>query len=205
MKTTSISLIIILTGAIGLTSCNTSDELDQTPSIPFVNYVGNGTANVDIEGIMTTFPAGTVTVTTTVEDWLKYMREEEKVAQDLYLAFNRLYNHRTFNNISRSEQNHMNAILRLMNYYQVEDPASTVEGTFTNPDLQSLYNELLAMGQVSLKEALKVGVLVEETDIADLEEIYTLTPPANVKAVADALKAASNAHLRAFNFALSRL
>ena len=38
------------------------------------------------------------------------MREEEKVARDVYLSLNDTWNLRIFKNITSSEQTHMNAI-----------------------------------------------------------------------------------------------
>ena len=44
-----------------------------------------------------------------------------------------------FNNISQSEQKHMNSVLSLMNKYGIPDSASTEIGVFNHSDLQSLY------------------------------------------------------------------
>jgi hypothetical protein len=200
-----IGLASLAISAFSLTSCSTSGDFNMDPDISGIMQVSDGTATIDMDQIVATYPAQSSMVTSSIEEWLKYMREEEKVARDLYLAFSQMYGHRTFINISKSEQAHMNAILRLMNLYGIEDPALVQQGFFTNPDLQQLYDQLLAQGKISLKEALKVGILVEETDIADLDEVYELNPPQNVKAVADALLAASKNHLRAFTFALGRI
>jgi len=198
-------LLILAMSSFSLNSCSTSGDFNMDPDAFSIMQVSDGTATIDMDQIVANYPAQSSMVTSSIEEWLKYMREEEKVARDLYLAFYQVYGHRTFNNISRSEQVHMNAILRLMNVYGIEDPASAQQGIFTNPDLQKLYDQLLAQGNISLKEALKVGILVEETDIADLDEVNGLNPPRNVQAVADALLAGSKNHLRAFTFALGRM
>ncbi len=198
-------LFVLAMSIFSLASCGTSPDLDLESDDSGDMIINGGTATVDMDQILAEYPAQPSMMTPSIEEWLKYMREEEKVARDLYLAFYRKNSHRTFNNISRSEQIHMNAILRLMNVYGIEDPASSREGVFTNPDLQKLYDQLLAQGNISLKEALKVGVLVEETDIADLDDVYGLNPPRNVQTVAEALLAGSKNHLRAFTFALGRI
>ena len=38
------------------------------------------------------------------------------------------------------------------------------------PEFQTLYDQLIAQGSISLYEGLLVGVAIEELDIADLEE-----------------------------------
>ena len=100
---------------------------------------------------------------------LKFMREEEKVARDLYLAFYETWKLRIFSNIAASEQRHMDAILALLDKYGIADPASDLKpGEFADSDLQDLYDNLLAKGTASQTDALSVGALVEEVDIDDL-------------------------------------
>lgn len=89
---------------------------------------------------------------------LEYMREEEKLARDAHLTLYDVWGVRTFQNISRSEQSHMDAILTLLNRYAIADPAvGNGVGEFTNPELQALYDQLIATGSQSLADALKVG------------------------------------------------
>jgi len=53
-------------------------------------------------------------------------------------------------------------------------------GTFTNPELQELYDLLVETGSQSLADALRVGVAIEEIDILDLEEWIAQTNPADI-------------------------
>ncbi len=101
---------------------------------------------------------------------LLYMREEEKLAHDVYVTLFAQWNLPTFQNISRSEQTHTDAVKTLIDRYGLQDPASSSVGVFTNPDLQALYNDLVARGSQSLAEALKVGAAIEEIDIRDLRK-----------------------------------
>ncbi len=110
----------------------------------------------------------------------------------------------TFENISRSEQAHTEAIKALLDRYNLSDPATETVGVFTNPDLQALYNDLAARGQTSLSEALKVGAAIEEIDILDLQERLAQTDNADIQQVFNNLLSGSNNHLRAFVTALSR-
>ena len=85
------------------------------------------------------------------------MREEEKLADDVYIMLYEKWGKRIFQNISRSEQTHTDAIKALLTRYELPDPASSSTGVFTNPDLQTLYNDLIARGSESLAEAFEVG------------------------------------------------
>ena len=55
-------------------------------------------------------------------DGLIYMRLEEKLARDVYITFGDLYSYTAFLNIQTSEQNHMDAMKRLIDKYNIEDP-----------------------------------------------------------------------------------
>jgi hypothetical protein len=135
---------------------------------------------------------------------LLWMREEEKVARDVYLAFYELYGSLVFKNIAKSEQAHMNAILYLINGYKFTDPAFAENGKFT-PGFQSIYDGLITEGKKGLKEALQVAVKIEEMDIADLQKHLSETIVANLVRVYSNLLATSNNHLKAFNFNMTRL
>ena len=130
---------------------------------------------------------------------LAFMREEEKLARDLYRHFYQKYNLAVFDRIARSEQAHFDAIGQLLARYQVADPAANLpEGNYANSDLQALYQQLAAKGDLSLRDALDVGVIVEKTDIADLETSLKATVKADMKRVFQNLMAASYNHLEAF-------
>lgn len=133
-----------------------------------------------------------------------YMREEEKLARDVYLT---LYNQtglRIFENIARSEQTHMDMVLQLIEKYNLTDPAEGKGiGEFTNPEIQSLYDQLVERGSKGDVEALKVGALIEEVDIKDLEEWLSKVDNEDIKVVFENLMAGSENHLRAFTRVLA--
>jgi hypothetical protein len=137
--------------------------------------------------------------------WLTYMREEEKLARDVYLFLYDTWHSRIFKNISGSEQRHMDAIKTLLDRYGIPDPAAEKgRGEFTNPELQALYNELIQDGSVSLVDALEVGVFIEETDIEDLNAGIASTTHKDIKTVYSNLLQGSLNHLKAFNSNLAR-
>jgi len=137
--------------------------------------------------------------------WLTYMREEEKVARDVYLVLGEKWNLRIFTNIAASEQRHMDALKTLLDTYTVPDPAAGKEqGEFTNPALRKLYNDLIQQGSISRVEALSVGILVEETDISDLNEGIASTRQNDIKTVYRNLLQGSLNHLDAFESSLAK-
>ncbi|MDJ1171687.1 DUF2202 domain-containing protein [Roseofilum sp. BLCC_M154] len=136
---------------------------------------------------------------------LLYMREEEKLAHDIYVALYRRWQMRIFDNIAQSETRHMSAVLSVLNRYGINDPiAGKNLGVFTNPDLQQLYNSLVRTGQVSLVEALKVGAEIEELDIADLQERSSQTQNPDLQRLYQNLEQGSHNHLRSFVSTLKR-
>ena len=136
---------------------------------------------------------------------LRYMREEEKLAQDVYLTLYEQWGLPVFQNIAKSEATHTEAVKTLLDRYGVEDPATNQEiGHFTNPTLQALYDQLVADGSQSLADALRVGAAIEEIDILDLEEQITNTDQADIQLVYDNLMKGSRNHLRAFTSTLAK-
>jgi hypothetical protein len=135
---------------------------------------------------------------------LKFMREEEKLAHDVYVTFYQQYGLAIFNNIAGSESTHMAAVKTVLDQYGIADPAAgKAVGVFTNPDLQALYNQLIAQGRQSLSAALKVGAAIEEIDIRDLRTRSTSTTHIDIQSVYARLQNASYNHLRAFTRTLT--
>ncbi len=140
------------------------------------------------------------TMTAEIAEGLIFMREEEKVARDVYEALAKLWNLRVLQNISVSEQRHMDALKVLIDRYGLEDPVSeNARGVFVNPDLQRLHNDLVARGSQSVQEALLVGILIEEVDIADLNKhLQAIEAESDIAIVYQNLKRGSENHLSAF-------
>jgi hypothetical protein len=134
-----------------------------------------------------------------------YMREEEKLARDVYRTLYEQWGLPVFQNIANSEQAHMEAIKTLIDRYGLDDPVADHDvSEFSNPTLQSLYDELTASGRESLAAALRVGTTIEEIDIIDLEEYLSQTDEADIARVYENLMRGSRNHLRAFVSALGR-
>lgn len=136
---------------------------------------------------------------------LRYMREEEKLAGDVYARMHALWGGqvRTFGNIAVSEDNHTESVRQLLLRYALEDPATgRPEGVFQNPDLQALFNQLVVDGSVSLIAALQVGVRIEELDMLDINTHLTSVDNQDIRLVYEALLKGSRNHLRAYHKAL---
>ena len=130
---------------------------------------------------------------------LSFMREEEKLARDVYITLYNKWGVNIFTNISNSEQTHMDAILMLLNKYSLPDPvAFNAVGVFNNTTLQSLYNQLLVQGNTSLLEAFKVGATIEDLDIFDLTNAIIYIDNQDIKLVYDMLTKGSRNHMRSF-------
>jgi hypothetical protein len=130
---------------------------------------------------------------------ITYIREEEKLARDVYLTLYEVYEASIFANISESEQRHMDAIKRLIDKYGPEDPVEDdTVGKFTNPVFAGLYTELVGKGEVSYCDALQVGIDIEVLDIEDIEIALNDVMARDVTRVLNNLLNGSYNHLNAF-------
>ncbi len=135
---------------------------------------------------------------------LMQMREEEKLARDVYQAMFEKWGLAVFANIGRSEQRHMAIIKVLLTKYDLVDPVvDSSTGIFTSSEILTLYNDLVAKGRASLVDALQVGATVEDLDIKDLYGFLRQTDNSDIKTVYQNLAKGSRNHLRAFTYQLS--
>ena len=173
------------------------DAVSWSGQIGRSNQGSNG-----VNGYAEITPVNAEELTASDKDALIFMREEEKLAHDVYLALYNQWGLSIFQNISRSEQYHTGAVKSLLDAYQIADPASEKLGKFTNPDLQALYNELVERGSQSLTEALRVGAAIEEIDILDLQQRLAETENSSVTRLFNNLLQGSYHHLNAFTSTL---
>ena len=144
-----------------------------------------------------------VQLTEAEESHILYMREEEKLARDVYLTLDEIWGAEIFANISDSEQRHMDALKNLITRYGLVDPvADDTLGIYTNPDFAVLYEQFVTDGSESLEAALNVGVYIEELDIADLDQALEETSMRSVRRVFQNLLNGSHSHLDAFQRAI---
>ena len=139
------------------------------------------------------------------KEGLLYLREEEKLARDVYFFLGEKFNARAFLNIAESEETHMAYVKVLLDKYGIPDPVgSNSRGVFTNPEFAKLYRELTQQGSVSIGEAFKVGMLIEELDLADLDRVLKETDNTDIRIMYQNLAKGSRNHLRAFSRQIQR-
>jgi hypothetical protein len=130
---------------------------------------------------------------------LSFMREEEKLARDVYITLYNKWGVNIFTNISASEQTHMESVLLLLTKYNLPDPVgSNPLGVFNNVTLQNLYNQLVAQGNASVLDAYKVGATIEDLDIFDLKNALISIDNQDIRLVYDMLTKGSRNHMRSF-------
>ena len=129
---------------------------------------------------------------------LLHLREEEKLARDVYLYAYDKYGIAIFQNISDSEQTHMGQVLDILQKYDLEDSADEKIGVFNNSDLQNLYDQLTAKVDTSEMDALVVGATIEDLDIKDISEFLDRTEKEDLTDMYESLMCGSRNHLRSF-------
>lgn len=196
---TSVTILAALSGC----DSGSNNGAAVVPSVPANITTVNGDGNTSIpsaslQAELALLPLGVLSALE--QAGLLFMREEEKLARDVYLALGNQWGLDIFTNISASEQTHTDAVLALLNRYGVTDPvASNPEGVFVDPVLQGLYDTLAARGSLSLIDALIVGAEIEEIDILDLDSrLQDVVDNSDIELVYDNLKKGSRNHLRAF-------
>uniref|UniRef100_UPI004049FCFC DUF2202 domain-containing protein n=1 Tax=Fulvivirga sp. TaxID=1931237 RepID=UPI004049FCFC len=178
-------LMTLLTLSFIAASCDGTDDILQIESNPIIT-------NVNAQPVE---PLSASEI-----DDILFMREEEKLARDVYDYLYTKWSVQSFKNIASSEQSHMDAILALINKYDLNDPASAnIPGKFTNPVLQSLYDDLIKSGSISKEDAFRVGAAIEEIDILDLQKaLDTNVDNKDIILVFESLTKGSRNHLRSF-------
>ena len=140
------------------------------------------------------------TITQAEKGSLIYLREEEKLARDVYDYLYSLWGSEIFSNIYASEVQHMAAVKSLLDQYNLDDPIKDdIPGVFANEELQHHYDALTSKGSISLHDALEVGATIEDLDIYDLDEdLYSVVTNNKIEQVYNNLLKGSINHINAF-------
>lgn len=180
-------------------------SIGAAAAAPLLTACGGGEGDATATETTTSVNTSSATATLSTEEieGLKFMREEEKLAHDVYVTLYARWGATVFTHIADSETEHTTAIFDLLLKHGIDDPAAgNAVGVFDDDELQALYGQLVDAGQASLVEALKVGALIEEKDIHDINEKLALTDESDIATVYQHLLCGSRNHLRAFNQAL---
>ena len=133
-----------------------------------------------------------------IED-LQFLKEEEKLARDVYLYAYAKYGLSIFDNISQSEQKHIDAVGTLLTQYNITDLSLAAAGEFSNATLQTLYDNLTAQVDISVEKALFVGATIEDLDISDIDNMIANTDATDILNVYEKLTCGSKNHIRGFD------
>jgi hypothetical protein len=136
-------------------------------------------------------------LTTDERNDLQWMRAEENLARDVYLALFLKWRKWPFAAIAAAEATHGEAVRQLLVRYDIADPAPGPEGTSaTDPTFGAMYRELVTAGSRSFVDALRIAANIEELDIHDLRDRRSTR--ADIATVFHGLEAGSKENLRAF-------
>lgn len=203
-RVTKLLTIIFIILPFYTTSCS-SEDIGEVTSI--TNTDVNGSTAVDtnvLTDVVDTLPQNQLSKAES--DGLVFIREEEKLAHDLYANLFTKWGIGIFDDISNSEQTHSDAILILLDMYSITDPVGdNAESVFVDISLQSLYDSLVALGSTSLIDALLVSAAVEEIDLIDIQNLVdALEGNEDIALVYENLMKGSRNHLRTFVLNLER-
>ena len=184
--------VVVAVATASLAACGTStvsSAEDGTTVTPGAATTSTGTATT----------ATDLTVDDAVAADLVFLREEEKLARDVYITLGERWGLLILANISASEQQHMDAVLQLLQAAGIPDPAAGMGvGEFTNAELGALYVELVDTGTVNSVDALFVGATIEDLDLFDLAGMAERTQDPRILTVYESLMKGSRNHLRSF-------
>ncbi len=189
-------LVVFFSLPLLVTSCS-SDDTDASISSTDVDNVSVINLNALTEAV-DSVPLDTLSSAET--EGMLFMREEEKLAHDVYVFLYGRWHANVFDSISVSEQTHTDAMLFLLDRYAVDDPVGdNAEGVFVDATLQGLYETLVAQGNASLIDALIIGAEIEEIDLVDIQNLVdALEGNDDMALVYQSLMEGSRNHLRAF-------
>ncbi len=191
----SISIIILITLGI-FTAVKFVSRVVQEDTVDASDFViaHNQISTLSVQSLDDNEKAGLIA-----------MREEEKLAHDVYITLYEKWKTNVFRNIAASESTHTEAVRYLLERYEIDDPVkSQAVGVFTNSDFTKLYTELVKKGESSLKDALIVGATIEDLDIKDLKDLIAKTDNQDIQTVYNNLIRGSRNHLRSFSKQLTR-
>ena len=153
---------------------------------------------------------------------LVFMREEEKLARDVYITLGMQYPYvNVFGNIVQSEERHTCSVCDKLQQYGITDPVTNNNvGVFSGEEFGVYFTEkfqqLTDRGTEGELEALYVGAYIEELDMIDIRQcpaviVETIdsveavsdcgkvyTDNADIQRLYDSLLEGSESHLRAY-------
>lgn len=197
MKKIAISLVVLLVVMLGLFAVYSNLKPKSFSSSETGEYIVDASDILNGVSLVSNIPKSTLSDSEITG--LLQMREEEKLARDVYITLGQKGTLPVFINISQSEQTHTDAVKVLLDRYGISDPVSdNTVGVFKSQTFQKLYDDLVTKGKKSLIDALVVGATVEDLDIFDLEKLMKQTNKQDILVTYSNLQRGSRNHMRAF-------
>jgi hypothetical protein len=204
MKTKLTQLTVAILASLVLSACGGGDNNANPMAAggPPLIVDANGVSSFSSTALGLSLAALPLEALSVAEkDSLAFMREEEKLAHDVYALLDVRWGTsiRAFGSIANSEATHAEAVRQLLLRYSLIDPAANLAaGLFQNTILQGLYTQLAAAGAISLIDALKVGAAIEESDMIDINKALLGIDNQDIVLVYQNLLKGSRNHLRSF-------
>lgn len=190
-------MAVLLWGLFVFISCNKSDDFGSNEDpIVLLNVESDGTSLLTRANAAPIFEV-TSPLTADEIEFLYAIREDEKLAHDLYKAFSAKYpTAAPISKIATAEASHVACIEAMLDYYEIAYPTLSANGVFEDPTRQARYNELVNKSS-TLVEAFSTMARVEDETIFAYQSVQGQIINVNISlVVANMIKASSN-HLRA--------
>ncbi|MDP3452977.1 MAG: DUF2202 domain-containing protein [Bacteroidales bacterium] len=198
MKTKSLIYLFAAILTIGLISCEKNElPLEETlnTELEVISVAADGTTTFVTTNLCPVFDT-TAELTANEIEFLYAVREDEKLARDVYTYFFDKFELAPFSRIAKAEANHIAAVERLFYFYSISYPAVAPMGEFNDADRKAYYESLINKGDTAL-EAYKATAYLEEKDVADYTLVLGSIQNPNIKMVIENLIKGSSNHLRA--------
>jgi len=131
--------------------------------------------------------------------WLVRMREEEKLSRDTYNTLWNKWKNKTFIDVAKVEQLHMNAVKVLLEKYWIDDPVRDDSvWVFSSFAIKKLYDDSVSQWNKSLLDAFVLAADAEALDILDLNDLAEQLHNPDIIAVYNTLIVWSRNHLRSY-------
>lgn len=196
MKTTLFAAVLI--GFFALISCTKSDDLipEGETSLSLLSVDAEGVSSMTRANVVPVLDA-TSPLTADEIEFLYAMREDEKLARDLYAYFwTRYPTAPQIQRISKAEESHIAAIETVLDYYEISYPAMSAPGVFEDSTRQALYDEL-ALKSETMLEAFQTMAFVEDRDLFAYKMVQSQITNANLSLLIENMIKASTNHLKA--------
>lgn len=194
---TKVCMFALATFVLFMISCSSNelDVPDVSSEVQLLSVADDGVSTFVLNNVC---PVFTVTdpLTTDEIEFIYAVREDEKLAHNLYIYFVTQYpTARQLANIGNAEINHITTIERVFTYYEIDFPTLGQPGVFTDENRQAIYTRLTAQGS-TLHEAYQVMAALEEENIVIYSKVASELTNPNLQLIINNLAQSSENHFK---------